>query len=60
MAKVQYGVKVRPAQKIGVGIFDLENMSLEMADEGNDTLANIFGEFNGGLVKVTFEAIPQE
>ena len=60
MAKVSYGVKTRPLQITATGIVDLENMTIEMADEGIDEVKHIFESFNGVLAKVTFEAIPQE
>lgn len=59
MAKIAYGIKDRTPQRIMTGVLSLEEMTLEMADEGIDTIQGMFEKFDGKLVKIVIEELAE-
>lgn len=58
MAKAQLGIKERTQQTTVIGTVDFENMTIEA--DGNYTIQEVFEKYDGKLVKIVFEEVPQE
>lgn len=58
MAKAQLGIKERTQQTTVIGTVDVHNMTIEA--DGNYTIQEVFEKYDGKLVKIVFEEVPQE
>ncbi len=60
MANINYGVKEYIKQIVAVGRLHIEDMILDIADEGVDTIQEIAQGFDDMLVKVTIEQMKED